>query len=314
MSKNLVALDQGTLEDQQGRRKKPRVEELRSGTLHGQYNLRGSILVLKDNLNPVSGFLSFGTDIATAPTTASTGSGLFIDYTGLGLLLSNTTLVRTGNLNGTYGYVTDVYGFATGQYGVAGKVSVTIDQTNGIRFILNTTVIAQWDLSGNILIGDSGAGDPNLYLSAGEVKIRVGTQPIVTLNASGISTDKAFGFSPVSVTVPAGDVDLDDGGNGVSGTLYTSYIHITAAAGDFTINSIANPAVRGQHLKIQNHSAHKMTVRDNGAPLSAAYNNVRTHSGIPDIHNDAGGGIVEVLYNIIDDRYDVASFSPGWTT
>ncbi len=66
---------------------------------------------------------------------------------------TQTLLLRTGNLNGSYGYVADTYGFATGQYGTASKTSITIEQTNGIRILNNTTVVGQWDTSGNITLG-----------------------------------------------------------------------------------------------------------------------------------------------------------------
>lgn len=60
-----------------------------------------------------------------------------------------TTRVRAGNLNGSYGYATDVYGFAAGQYGAAGQSWLTVDPTNGVRIGNNTTVLTQVDAAGN---------------------------------------------------------------------------------------------------------------------------------------------------------------------
>jgi hypothetical protein len=47
-----------------------------------------------------------------------------------------------GNLNGLYGYGTDLYGAAFGQY-ASGKANVTIDETNGFRLRSYTTDILQ---------------------------------------------------------------------------------------------------------------------------------------------------------------------------
>lgn len=60
-----------------------RADSLRSGRLTGRYQLTGSLLVLKDTSNSVSGFLSFSTSISAAPTSSSTGTGVYIDYTGI---------------------------------------------------------------------------------------------------------------------------------------------------------------------------------------------------------------------------------------
>ncbi|MCK5639612.1 MAG: hypothetical protein KAJ19_02400, partial [Gammaproteobacteria bacterium] len=53
---------------------------------------------------------------------------------------ATTQHVRIGNLNGNYGYVSDVYGFAAGD---AAAENVTIDATNGVRFREGTTVLAE---------------------------------------------------------------------------------------------------------------------------------------------------------------------------
>jgi hypothetical protein len=63
--------------------------------------------------------------------------------------------LKLGNLNGSYGYSTDVYGFATGQYATASKSWLTIEQTNGIRIGTNTTKLAQWYTSGTLTLYDS---------------------------------------------------------------------------------------------------------------------------------------------------------------
>lgn len=80
---------------------------------------------------------------------------------------SQTTLLRLGNLNGSYGYASAVHGFGAGQYGAAGQSWVTVEQTNGVRLGSNTTARIQlapdgsgflansliaWDTSGNLTV------------------------------------------------------------------------------------------------------------------------------------------------------------------
>ena len=66
-----------------------------------------------------------------------------------------------GNLNGLYGYGVDTYGAAFGKY-VNSSSFLTIDPTNGIRMIWKNgsganLTLAQWDISGNLTIGQTGA-------------------------------------------------------------------------------------------------------------------------------------------------------------
>jgi len=92
-----------------------------------------------------------------------------------------------GNLNGLYGYNSNTYGSAFGKY-ASGQPNITIDSTNGIRFRNYTTQLAQWDVSGNILIGEVGTNKSNVYLTAGAVKLRNNTTDLITLNADGTAT------------------------------------------------------------------------------------------------------------------------------
>lgn len=87
---NLVPQDYQQPGDTQGKRKKVRPEDIRSGTLYGQYQLRGSILTIKDASTTASGYMAFGTDMTTIPTSATTGTGVYVDYTGIYGLSSGT--------------------------------------------------------------------------------------------------------------------------------------------------------------------------------------------------------------------------------
>lgn len=99
-----------------------------------------------------------------------------------------TTLIRLGNLNGAYGYITDVYGFASGQYGSANKPWITLDTTNGLRIgggSSGTSTLAQWDTSGGITVGQVGAGLANVVITSAGMDLRVNTTIRAHLDATG---------------------------------------------------------------------------------------------------------------------------------
>lgn len=97
-----------------------------------------------------------------------------------------TTLLRLGNLNGSYGYGSNVYGLGIGQYGAA-EPWLTFDTTNGIRIGNNATVLGQWDVSGNILVGQTGSGKNNVFVtSTGAVQIRNNTTVVGIWDSGGI--------------------------------------------------------------------------------------------------------------------------------
>lgn len=130
----LIPQDYQMPEDMKGKRKKVRPEDIRSGTLYGQYQLRGSILTIKDASTTASGFMAFGTDMTTIPTSATTGTGIYIDYSGI------------------YGLASDVqqaYMRASDGKIIAGAGDVTLD-TFGVTLIegTSTTNKVKWVKSG----------------------------------------------------------------------------------------------------------------------------------------------------------------------
>lgn len=136
---------------------------------------------------------------------------------------AQTLLMRAGNLNGSYGYATNVHGVGigeygaaqswmtfdttnglrignntttlaqwdasgniiVGEYGVAGKTSINIDTSEGIRIFNNTTKLGQWDLAGNITVGQVGASQNNVYISGGVLEVRNNTTARIRLVADG---------------------------------------------------------------------------------------------------------------------------------
>jgi hypothetical protein len=73
--------------------------------------------------------------------------------TNAGSPWSATTLrARLGNLNGAYGYTTDVYGFAAGD---SSATFVSVDSTNGFRVVRGSTPRFVVDTSGNLSLNNS---------------------------------------------------------------------------------------------------------------------------------------------------------------
>lgn len=93
-----------------------------------------------------------------------------------------------GNLNGIYGYGVDTYGVGLGKYSAADYI--TIDPTNGIRF-LDATDIVQAQLSASVwTMGRVAASYSNIQISAGVLSLRNNTTERIGLTAAGILTVK----------------------------------------------------------------------------------------------------------------------------
>ncbi len=202
-------------------------------------------------------------------------------YTGTGptivgnVRLSNTyngflPFWATGNLENLYDYSTRTYGAAFGVY-AANMSWLSVDASNGIRIMNGTTTqLAKWDLSGNILIGQTGSGQSNVYITAGAVKLRTDTTVKVDLQTSGNvkigSNTAAAATTHLSVftgnqtyngeSVEDGDLLLGDNSSGKAnalwdkslgqlkfrgGTITQVYIDtdgsLTAGAGAITMNA-----------------------------------------------------------------------------
>lgn len=93
-------------------------------------------------------------------------------------------IVRIGDLNGGWGYSSETYGIALGVR-AASNVNITVDQTNGLRFFLNATQTAQWDASGNILVGQAAASQGNVYITSGALQLRTSTTVNAELTSAG---------------------------------------------------------------------------------------------------------------------------------
>lgn len=134
----------------------------------------GSILLTADQTN--SPYIQMATHAGTFSSADASGS------------LVQTPQLRLGNLNGSYGNSGDIYGLGAGQYGTASKSWITVEQTNGFRIGNNTTTLAQWDTSGTILVGQTGASQSNIQISSGAINIRNNTTNAIVLSSAGVIT------------------------------------------------------------------------------------------------------------------------------
>lgn len=139
------------------------------GTLDYGQSGQGFITLTADQVN--SPYIQMATHAATFSSSDASGT------------LVLTPRLRLGNLNGSYGYATNIYGFGTGQYGTAGQSWLTVDPTNGVRIGNNTTVLTQVDAAGNASFSGSitsssgtiaGWSISSTQLSSGNVRVASG--------------------------------------------------------------------------------------------------------------------------------------------
>jgi hypothetical protein len=130
-----------------------------------------------------------------------------------------TTLMRAGNLNGSYGYAADTYGIGLGQYGTSSGSWITSDTTNGIRIGNNTTTFSQWFTNGDLRIGQTGTSNSNAYIGAsdGVLRLRNNTTSIVTLDpTNGLQIFDSTGSTVLSQWLTNGDIKVGQIGAGNS--------------------------------------------------------------------------------------------------
>jgi hypothetical protein len=88
-----------------------------------------------------------------------------------------TPIAAIGQLNGVYGYSSSAYGIGLGKYSEADYI--TIDTSNGVRF-LDSSDVVQGQLSSSVwTLGEVGAAKSNIQITAGALQWRTN----VTVNA-----------------------------------------------------------------------------------------------------------------------------------
>lgn len=142
-----------------------------------------------------AGFIVQTADQANSPyLQMATHAATFSSSDASGTLIA-TPRLRLGNLNGSYGYASDVYGFGTGQYGTSGQSWVTVDPTNGVRIGSNTTTRIQLAADGSGFVANNNAS----WTNAG-----VFTISGWTINATSMSSSTTY--VAANVDPPAGQV------------------------------------------------------------------------------------------------------------
>jgi len=84
-----------------------------------------------------------------------------------------------GQLNGLYGYTNSTFGVGLGEYSTT-KSYLTVDSTNGIRMLKGTSVLAQWNTTGVIAVGEIADGKSYVEISAGTLEFKTQIDPLTT--------------------------------------------------------------------------------------------------------------------------------------
>lgn len=177
-----------------------------------------------------------------------------------------------GNLNGLYGYGATTFGVAFGKY-AAGTPHITIDATNGYRIFSGlSTIVAQWNNAGDIIIGEVAAAKSNTLISAGAFSIRLNTTNLFNVDTSG--------------NVTLGTVATDQGNaywnnttktlqfrGGTSGTVVQAYVdtsgRIMAGGGNIALGANGMQVIAGDAYSATR--AHSNVISVDGTELSAFY-------------------------------------------
>jgi hypothetical protein len=228
----LLQQDFAQSNDEKGPRAKVRPQDIKSGTYYGQLQLRGSILVIKDNLNTESGYLAFGSAMSTIPTSPSTGTGIYIDYRGIYGILSGTPQFT---IDATTGAITAISGTIGGWTITSTALSnaggtVTLRGAGNLAF--GATPPTSATVGTGIFINNAGvyglaSNVQQFYLQASDGKAYAGAGA-VTLDSDGITISE--GTNDVnSVTWQAA-------------ALKVGQIYSNVSSGNAILNLRSNPA------------------------------------------------------------------------
>lgn len=122
---------------------------------------------------------------------------------------TQTELLRTGDLNGGWGYAAEMYGFAVGEY-AAGENSVTLDQTNGLRFFGGTDVYGQLN-STTWTLGNT--TNEHVNITATAIQLRDGATTLAELTGGNLSLKSSDGTKYIDIGgATANELNFVDGG------------------------------------------------------------------------------------------------------
>jgi len=179
-----------------------------------------------------------------------------------------------GNLNGVYGYSATAYGAAFGKYDPSASY-LTIDDTNGIRFMAGAVNIAKWAMNGDITIGEVNSSKSNVIISSGGLSIRNNTTTLINLASTGILTVGEVGSGKSNVLISSGAVSIRNN--------VTEIIGLTSA-GVLTVGEVAvsksNVLISSGALSIRNNTTERigldasgiLTIKDSGGNAVFTFN------------------------------------------
>lgn len=254
----------------------------RAGLGVPDYGLSGDGFIIQTADQANSPYLQMATHEAGFSALSSAGT------------LTITPQLRAGNLNGSYGYASNVYGFAAGQYGVAGKSWLTVDPAGGVRIGNNTTTLTQVDAAGNASF--TGAVTATSGSFTGSITASSGTIAGWTINAASINSGTTYVAS--GLNIPAGGVAWF----GKAGSDVYSGWYLRDAAGR-TVHSLVNHSAGiYPYLAITDTTRPRIVI----GGLNFAFNaDGSTDSMGMKIWNSAGTKLVEFS--------DVQNIIAGWT-
>jgi len=130
--------------------------------------------------------MKYITEAGTDPAQAQYGPTIAMNVRNSATFNDWSEHAALGNLRGLYGYATDTYGVGLGKYTTAsGSSYITIDAANGYRIHNGPNVIGQWDAAGVVRLGTDAPGNPNVFLSSGQMHFRQGTTNKISLDTGG---------------------------------------------------------------------------------------------------------------------------------
>lgn len=247
--------------------------KVRSGRFTGRYQLTGELLVLKDTQDSVSGYIAFGTTMATMPTTASSGTGMYLDYTGIYGLASGTKQFYLQASDGK------AYAGAGAVILDASGVSLTVGTaaTNQVKWVSGATTVTTLNtqISSNIVSGqwlvrgkDATDHDGKILITTSDYQL-ANDASIVMLSDSGSNASSIQLYNGATARISsdsAGRVQL-------VGSLRLSYIAKTAnytaadtdyaidcTSGTFTVTLPTAVAKAGRVYIVKNSGAGTITV------------------------------------------------------
>jgi hypothetical protein len=157
---------------------------------------------------------------------------------------TQTTRAVFGNLNGSYGYGTDIYGVGMGD---PSATNVTVDETNGFRVRYGTTNKFVADTSGNLsLVGNLTMSSPGV-LTAGNLTINSSGITMAPNTGGTYATVNAYAWNVANGEMWVAGTDVAGSVRGLETRASRTGVYVTGETGysQITINAIMGGTFNG---------------------------------------------------------------------